>query len=200
MYNIRVAGKYAKASILWFFTKNRKLKLSIRGLCWVLIATAVIGWIGGRELGRWAYPDAYVIRFLVTRSEEIKTHLIDEVEASTAKDVRTKESSVQDGGESQELGHSPSIEDKIRSVFGEEGDIAVAIAMCESRLDPSRYGDTHLSRPSIGVFQISQIYHDYTDEELLDEDNNIRIAKEIRDKGGWNRWTCYRDDIYKQFM
>ena len=118
--------------------------------------------------------------------------------------TRNKEQSVNsaENGEQQDLGSSPlSVEDKIRKVFGEEGDIAVAVAKCESSLDHSRYGDLHMDYPSIGLFQINQTWHKYSDETLLDADENIRIAKEIRDRwGNWRAWTCWKNDGYKKFM
>jgi len=60
-------------------------------------------------------------------------------------------------------------------------------------------GDEHLSKPSIGLFQISQIYHDYSTDELMDIDRNIEIAKDIFEKGGWSRWTTYRTGAYLVF-
>lgn len=92
-----------------------------------------------------------------------------------------------------------TIEDKIRRAFGEEAETALAVAKAESSLNPSAVGDEHLSKPSIGLFQISQIYHDYSTDELMDIDRNIEIAKDIFEKGGWSRWTTYRTGAYLVF-
>ena len=89
-----------------------------------------------------------------------------------------------------------SIEDKIRKEFGEEGNIAVAIAKAESSLDPSRIGDKHMAKYSYGLFQINQTWHNYPQEKLLDPDFNIKKAKEIKDKYGWSQWTTYKAGQY----
>jgi hypothetical protein len=94
---------------------------------------------------------------------------------------------------------SPSkdgIKELISLYFGADAKIALAIAECESSLNPKAIGDTHLSKPSIGLFQVSQIYHGYTTEQLLDAEFNVKIAKQIYDKGGWDRWTTYRTGQY----
>lgn len=93
-----------------------------------------------------------------------------------------------------------SVEDKIKAVFGDEWKIAYAVMMAESNGDPTRIGDKHLSKPSVGLFQINQIWHPYSTEHLQNPDNNIKIAKEIRDKGSWDRWTTYRTGRYLAFM
>jgi hypothetical protein len=92
------------------------------------------------------------------------------------------------------------IEGLITRYFGSDSKTALAVAKCESQLNPTRIGDTHLSKPSVGLFQISQIYHNYTTEQLLDAEFNCKIAKEILDNGGWNRWTCYRTGSYNKFL
>jgi soluble lytic murein transglycosylase-like protein len=102
-------------------------------------------------------------------------------------------------GEKSNLLPSWKIEKKIRQKFPEDPDTAVAIAKAESRLNPYTIGDKHMSKPSIGLFQISQIYHDYPTEELMDIDRNIQIAKKIYDEGGWSRWTTYRTGEYLAF-
>lgn len=90
------------------------------------------------------------------------------------------------------------IVDKIRAAFPEDPDTAVAVAMCESSLDPSRIGDKHLPKPSYGLFQVSRIYHNYSEEYLLNEDNNLEVARKIYDRaGGWRPWTCYKTGQYK---
>jgi hypothetical protein len=167
----RVKIKLIKRYIGLFFLKNRKLNLSIRGLCWVLIVTAVLGVILGKELGRWAYLGNSTTRFLVTRSEDAESrHVVDEVQASTVDNVSIDTARIQeslgsgqlDEGEKQELGTPLSIEDKIRKAFGDEGDIAVAVAKCESQLIGDKIGDEHLTFQhngqiygrSIGLFQI----------------------------------------------
>lgn len=93
------------------------------------------------------------------------------------------------------------IEAKIRKAFPGEENIAVAIAKCESSLDPKRIGDTHMKYPSIGLFQINQTWHKYDTETLQNPDENIRIAKEIKERwGNWNAWSCYKFGFYEKHL
>lgn len=93
------------------------------------------------------------------------------------------------------------IEEKIRKAFPGEEDTAVAIAMCESRLDPMRIGDTDFHKPSIGLFQINQHYHPYSTKELQNADRNIAIAKNIKERwGNWNAWSCYKFGFYEKYL
>jgi len=97
-------------------------------------------------------------------------------------------------------GTNESIEEKIRETFGEEGDLACAVAKCESMLNPIIVGDKHMTKHSYGIFQINRTWHDYTPEQLIDPDFNIKIAKEIKDNGGWNRWSCYSGGGYLKYL
>lgn len=81
----------------------------------------------------------------------------------------------------------------IRKTFGDQADNAIRVADCESQLDPTRIGDTHMAKYSYGLFQINRTWHDYSPETLLNAQRNVEIAKEIYDKGGWSRWTCGRN-------
>lgn len=93
-----------------------------------------------------------------------------------------------------------NVEDLIARYFQDDAKTAIAVAMCESSLQIDRVGDTHLSKPSIGLFQISQIYHNYSEAELKNPERNCQIAKEIQEKGGWERWTTYRNGCYKKYL
>ncbi len=89
------------------------------------------------------------------------------------------------------------IERLIRETFPEDPDTAVRIAHCESRLDPTRVGDTHTAYSSYGVFQIRLLpgrvkYAGLTAEKLLDARANIAYARKIYDRFGWRPWTCAR--------
>jgi hypothetical protein len=88
----------------------------------------------------------------------------------------------------------------IAHYFGEEAQLANAVMMCESQGEATREGDLQMPKPSIGLFQISQYYHDYSTEDLKNPEFNIKVAKEIRDKGGWNRWTCYKTGGYQKYL
>lgn len=92
------------------------------------------------------------------------------------------------------------IEIKLKEVFGEEWKIARAVMLAESGGNPNTIGDRHLAKPSVGLFQICQIWHPYTTEQLQDPEFNIKTAKAIRDSGGWERWTTYRNKSYLRFL
>jgi len=95
-----------------------------------------------------------------------------------------------------------SIEEKIREVFGEEWNVAQAVAMAESTLDPTRIGDRHIQRPSFGLFQINTFHNpQYDEDKLLEVEYNCNAAKELSSVGrGWRNWTTYRDGSYLQYM
>jgi hypothetical protein len=78
--------------------------------------------------------------------------------------------------------------------------IAQAVMRAESSGNEKAIGDTHLSKPSIGLFQISQIYHNYPTEQLMNPEENVRIAYEIYKKGGWGRWTTYREGHHIKYL
>ncbi|HHH12541.1 MAG TPA: hypothetical protein ENJ77_01545, partial [Candidatus Moranbacteria bacterium] len=83
----------------------------------------------------------------------------------------------------------------IRETFPEDPDTAVAIAHCESRLDPTQVGDKHTEYYSYGVFQIRLLpgrvkYAGLTAKKLLDPRENIAYARKIYDRFGWKPWTC----------
>lgn len=88
------------------------------------------------------------------------------------------------------------IKTRIKEVFGEDGEVAIRIAQCESSLNPEAVGDTHLPKSSFGLFQINQQWHDYTQEELLDPETNIKVAKNIKDTYGWRQWSTYKNGCY----
>ena len=191
---IRVKAKLFKIRVIQFFSKNRKIQWSRRGIGLTLATVMLSGIILGESLTRWLGPDLFTYSFRVTRTEEAI--------ASTGDSIRTKEQSVKSStAESPLPSEAKTIEEKIKETFGNEGDIAVAIAKCESSLDPSRVGDTHMKYPSIGLFQVNQTWHKYSDETLKNPDENIRIAKEIRDRwGNYNAWTCFKTGNYKLYL
>lgn len=97
------------------------------------------------------------------------------------------------------------IEAYIYEVFGEDGDMAYAIAMCESRLNPKAFNDNTtwggVGRDK-GIFQINDYYHPQVSEECVyDYKCNIDYAKELRDSwGNWNAWSCFKFDMHLQFL
>lgn len=102
-----------------------------------------------------------------------------------------------------------SITDKIKEVFGADADVAIAIAMAESRLIPDRVGDTHLTfekdgrtyGASYGLFQIRDLPGRIDDpEKLKNPDFNIRFAKELFDKSGFYPWSTYKNNQYLAYL
>lgn len=128
------------------------------------------------------------------------------------------------GAENESSGQAAPVEvvetteDIIYQVFGDEGELAVKIAKCESGLNPEAIGDTHIMGElngeqigdSVGLFQIrtgdAGVYDSRAwsrakqygmsvsefREYLKNPENNIQIAKEIKDSQGWYAWAnCY---------
>lgn len=109
---------------------------------------------------------------------------------------------------------SAVIEAKILEAF--DGDkVAVAVAKSESGLDPNakgyncRYGNRSTScKPEdrhrawsvdCGVFQINTLTKDCP-EHLMDVETNIRIAKEMQSKRGWQPWVGYWNGQWKNHL
>ena len=83
------------------------------------------------------------------------------------------------------------IEQKIADVFEEETAIAIAIAKCESGLNPNAIGDGHLTPSSYGLFQIRAFPERAPIEELLTIEGNIKEAHRLRHAQSWKIWSCY---------
>jgi len=107
------------------------------------------------------------------------------------------------------------ITEYIYQVFGDDGEMAVKIAKCESRLNPETVGDKHIMvldpkhdemvGDSIGIFQVrsggkeknGHIWNrarangmtaDEFRATMRDYRKNIDYAKQIFDRNGWNAW------------
>ena len=74
-----------------------------------------------------------------------------------------------------------TIEDKIRAVFGKDGDLAVRVAKCESGLNPKAKNSTSSAR---GLFQIMQSWHKIDQKWLFNEDVNIQVAYKLYQESG----------------
>lgn len=89
---------------------------------------------------------------------------------------------------------------KIRSVFGDAGEMAVAIARCESGLRPNATGYNSNSIDQ-GVFQINSIHQaKYAGEDIYNLDVNLRVAYQIFKASGWGAWTTYHNGCYQHFL
>jgi hypothetical protein len=117
-----------------------------------------------------------------------------------------------------------AIEELVTRYFGSESKTAIAIMMCESSGDSQRIGDTHISfwnngellGRSIGLFQIRTGGNEHGviwnrakangmtvtefEAKMKNPEENIKYAKKIYDKSGWQRWACFTNGNYKQFL
>lgn len=79
------------------------------------------------------------------------------------------------------------IAEKIKKTFGNDWEIALKIAQCESGLNPKAKNKNSSAR---GIYQIMQSWHRIDEKWLLNEDINIAIAKQLYDEQGWNPWNA----------
>lgn len=114
-----------------------------------------------------------------------------------------------------------TITEKIVNVFGEEGELALAIAKAESGLNPKAMNtNSNTGDYSIGIFQINLIgnlfdgrlkrarHLGYTGEGtrealtewLQDEDNNINYAYSMSRTNGWSAWSTYKHGKHLKYL
>lgn len=112
------------------------------------------------------------------------------------------EGSQQTNLESQATPSSP--EQLIKEVFGDKADIAIAIAKAESGLNPEAVGDLHITFEkdgklmgmSCGLFQVRILEGRPDCETLKDPKENVKFAKALYDKAGWEPWSAYTSGKY----
>lgn len=81
----------------------------------------------------------------------------------------------------------------ITATFGSNAKDALAIAQCESGLNPSA-----VSNGNYGLFQINSVHRDlvasmgYSWDRILDPGVNTAVAKRLYDEQGWGPWSCKR--------
>jgi hypothetical protein len=88
-----------------------------------------------------------------------------------------------------------AVEAMIRSAFGAQGDNAVAVARCESGLNPTAYNP---AGPYYGLFQIgahhASNFQAVTGVSLAHGGRqagpNVQYAKWLYDHSGWGQWGC----------
>jgi hypothetical protein len=88
-----------------------------------------------------------------------------------------------------------TVESIIRAAFGVHGDDAVAVARCESGLNPSAYNP---AGPYYGLFQIgahhASSFQAVTGVSLAQGGRqagpNVQYAKWLFDQSGWGPWGC----------
>lgn len=103
------------------------------------------------------------------------------------------------------------IEREIREIFGKDSKIALAVFKTESALDPTNQnwncyynGKSDICKPAdrhrawsvdCGVAQINHIGKECP-KELFNYRENIRIAKEMFDRRGFQPWVTYNEGYY----
>lgn len=88
--------------------------------------------------------------------------------------------------------------EKIAKTFPECPDVAIAIAKAESGLKPQATGYNNNGSVDRGIFQINSI-HGYG-EELYNPETNLKIARKIYEKNGWNAWSTYKSGAYLKHL
>lgn len=106
-------------------------------------------------------------------------------------------------------GKKEAIVEYIRHKFGNNSDLALAVADCESHLRANAVGDGHLTfnangveyGKSYGVFQIRHLQGRPNPDYLLNAKNNIDYAYEMYERqGGFQAWTCYSAGYYQKHL
>lgn len=77
----------------------------------------------------------------------------------------------------------------IHQIFKEQGDNAVKIAQCESRLNPLAVGHNTNGSTDTGIFQVNSI-HGVAGYFLTNWRTNVDVAYTIYQRNGWNAWVC----------
>jgi hypothetical protein len=89
-----------------------------------------------------------------------------------------------------------SIERKIRETFHEEPERALAIAQCESGLNPDALNTANKNGTSDGgLFQINSVHDKRLNALGLDKfdvEDNIAFARMLYEERGWTPWVCDR--------
>lgn len=90
------------------------------------------------------------------------------------------------------------IENMIYQYFPEQPRIALAVATCESHLNPNAYSSTN----DAGVFQVNLTWHlpKFQGRSPYDPESNIQVARQIYDASGWHPWVCYTSGGYYQYL
>jgi len=92
-----------------------------------------------------------------------------------------------------------SVTAEIRRVFGVEAETALAVMKAESngKADAVHYNNNgSIDR---GIFQINSI-HGYSESQLLNPKDNIRLAYQIFKKQGWQGWSAYNSGAYLRYQ
>lgn len=88
----------------------------------------------------------------------------------------------------------------IIQTFPEDPHTALAIARCESGLNPTAFNDKNVT-PTVdrGIFQINSVHDEALNRLGLDPwdvEDNVEFARYLYDqRGGWQDWVCYTHNL-----
>lgn len=92
------------------------------------------------------------------------------------------------------------IVDEIKKVFPETPNTAVAIAKCESGLNPEATNTSNKNGTiDRGIMQINSI-HDTNGYDLYDVQDNLEFARKLYEESGWQPWVCYTRGYWKKHI
>ena len=92
-----------------------------------------------------------------------------------------------------------SVTGEIRSVFGADAEIALAVAKAESHYRADAYHINSNGSVDRGIFQINSV-HGYSEAQLFNPKENIQIAYKIFKAQGWQGWSVFNSGAYKSFL
>ena len=88
------------------------------------------------------------------------------------------------------------IEEEIRTVFWEEPDLAVAIAKCESQLNPNAINTANKNGTvDRGLMQLNSV-HDLSGIDVWDVQDNLAFARKLYNSEGFIPWVCFTKKLY----
>jgi hypothetical protein len=170
---------------------TKKQKALAQTIFTVILIATVNQFIEARK-----FPTVYTSRYApedtaIERKDMGNTGRVEKIEAG--EDSVKAESSPE---------HTP--EQLIKEVFGDKADIAIAIAKAESGLNPEAVGDLHITFEkdgklmgmSCGLFQVRILEGRPDCETLKDPETNVRYAKALYDKSGFQPWSAYTSGKY----
>lgn len=188
---------------------------------WLVAIFAIIGafYVLGKSInvfadaGRFLFVDS---RKVVIANNFVKTDVAEEVKAfsvaqSNIADKEMVDPKVEEESQSPSTPSTDQVKEEIGKVFGKDSRVAVAVFKNESGFNPKaknyncRYDGKSQSCRSgdedkawsvdCGVAQINTLSKECP-EELYDYKNNIKIAKSMFDRRGFQPWVVYNNGYH----
>ena len=199
---------------------NKALSLIAINTCiWFVNIDAFTNWCSSR--GVWTFENTItVVEDIHSMSEsgDTSSPVTEELEGHTL--VKAPKTSASSMSKTSPVIRAADVEATIHQVFGEEGNLAVAIAKAESSLrtdakgfncyywfNSKRYSGA--CKPEdrekawsvdCGVFQINVEGQDCP-SELFNAEHNVSVAKTMSEtKRGWAHWWTYNTGKYRKFL